>query len=155
MIDGKTAALISACTEIGAAVGGATQSVQLRYRRFGRLLGAAFQVQDDILGIWGDEAVTGKSAATDLAEGKLSLPVVYALNRKGRFASRWSKPRSSPGQVAVLRSLLEKEGALAYTRAQAKRLTNAAMAELEALHPAGQAGEALRELALRLLTRRA
>ena len=155
MIDGKTAALISACAEIGAALGGAGTPAQLRYRRFGRLLGAAFQVQDDLLGIWGDEAVTGKSAATDLVEGKLSLPVVYALRLNGRFAREWSKPARSAKRVATLRSLLEEEGAMAYATRQAKRLTNAAVAELEALHPHEPAASALNELVRRLLGRQA
>jgi len=155
MIDGKTAALISACSEIGAALGSAGRSVQLGYRKFGRLLGAAFQVQDDILGIWGDEALTGKSASTDLVEGKLSLPVVYALGQKGRFASLWSKSPKDPRMVGTLRSRLEEEGALAYSERQAERLTNAAITELDALHPNGPAGKALRELVLQLLSRRA
>jgi geranylgeranyl diphosphate synthase type I len=155
MIDGKTAALISACSEIGAALGDAGRAAQLRFRKFGRLLGAAFQVQDDILGIWGDEALTGKSAATDLAQGKLSLPVVYALRRKGKFARQWSKPGRSPRRVAELRSLLEEEGALSYSLCQARRLTGAALTELDLLHPGGPAGAALEELVRRLLARRA
>jgi geranylgeranyl diphosphate synthase type I len=155
MVDGKTAALISACSQIGAALGGAGRPAQLRYRSFGRLLGAAFQVQDDILGIWGDETITGKSAATDLLEGKLSLPVVYALRREGRFAREWSSSRRRPSQVAALRSMLEAEGALAYSVRQAKRLTRAAFAELHGLHPQGPAGRALDELVHQLLYRRA
>jgi geranylgeranyl diphosphate synthase type I len=155
MIDGKTAALISACSEIGAALGGAGRAAQRRYRKFGRLLGAAFQVQDDILGIWGDESITGKSAATDLVEGKLSLPVVYALRLNGRFARQWSKPGRSARQIAALRFLLEDEGAMAYAVRQAKRLTRAALAELDALHPHGTAGDALKELVHLLLSRQA
>ena len=75
MIEGKTAALISACTQIGAILGGADEATIEGYRVFGRDLGLAFQVQDDILGIWGDEALTGKSTASDLVEGKNSLPI--------------------------------------------------------------------------------
>src|SRR5512143_1245775 len=65
MIAGKTAALLSACCHIGSLLGGADDSKQDAYRSFGHYLGLAFQVEDDILGIWGDEAVTGKSAAND------------------------------------------------------------------------------------------
>ncbi len=104
MIDGKTAALLSACTESGAILGGASKHVQRGYREFGRLLGAAFQVQDDILGIWGSESATGKSAASDLAEGKLSLPVVYGLRRQGKFARGWL---SSPAPTVACRDAEE------------------------------------------------
>src|SRR5512140_3708111 len=90
MIAGKTAALLSACCHIGSLLGGADDSRQDAYRSFGHYLGLAFQVQDDILGIWGNEAVTGKSAAGDLVEGKNSLPVLAGLSRKGKFAARWA-----------------------------------------------------------------
>ncbi|HEY7506377.1 MAG TPA: polyprenyl synthetase family protein, partial [Nitrososphaera sp.] len=73
MISGKTAALLSACCHIGSLLGGADDAKQDAYRSFGHYLGLAFQVQDDILGIWGDEVITGKSAANDLIEGKKSF----------------------------------------------------------------------------------
>src|SRR5262245_35325878 len=62
MVAGKTAALLSASCHIGALLGGADDAKQEAYRSFGHYLGLAFQVQDDILGIWGDEFQTGKSA---------------------------------------------------------------------------------------------
>ena len=68
MISGKTSALLSACTQIGALLGYAQDEQIELYRLFGYHLGLAFQVQDDILGIWGDEALTGKSTASDLVE---------------------------------------------------------------------------------------
>src|SRR5512143_2793298 len=60
MVSGKTAALLSACCHIGSLLGAADDSKQDAYRSFGHYRGLAFQVQDDILGIWGDEAVIGK-----------------------------------------------------------------------------------------------
>ncbi|MCX6068414.1 MAG: polyprenyl synthetase family protein, partial [Chloroflexi bacterium] len=75
MISGKTAALLSSCCQIGALLGTSDESTLEAYRSFGHYLGLAFQVQDDILGIWGNEAVTGKSVASDLVKGKKSLPV--------------------------------------------------------------------------------
>ena len=75
MVSGKTAALIAASTEIGALAAGATPNVCTAYHQFGRSLGLAFQVQDDLLGIWGDTALTGKSTESDLVTGKNSLPV--------------------------------------------------------------------------------
>ena len=91
MIAGKTAALLSACCHIGSILGGVDESKQDAYRSFGHAVGLAFQVQDDILGIWGDEAITGKSAASDLLEGKKSLPVLHGLSHGGKFAERWTK----------------------------------------------------------------
>jgi geranylgeranyl diphosphate synthase type I len=86
MIAGKTAALLAACCQIGALLGGASEDQQEIYRSYGHYLGLAFQVQDDILGIWGDENITGKSAASDLVEGKNSLPILIGLGKKNRFA---------------------------------------------------------------------
>jgi geranylgeranyl diphosphate synthase, type I len=82
MVAGKTAALLSACCHIGALLGGADEAKQESYRSFGHYLGIAFQVQDDILGIWGNESLTGKSAASDLVEGKNSLPVLAGLAQR-------------------------------------------------------------------------
>ncbi len=82
MIGGKTSALLSACTHIGSLLGYANEEKQESYRLFGYHLGLAFQVQDDILGIWGDEALTGKSAASDLVEGKNSLPVLVCFGQE-------------------------------------------------------------------------
>lgn len=154
MIGGKTAALLSACTEVGAILGGAGAKSRAGYGEFGRLLGAAFQVQDDILGIWGDESATGKSAATDLAEGKLSLPVVYGLRQGGGFARAWSKAGTRARRTTALRQMLEKEGAYDYSSRQARRLTDQALSQLLALRPKGPAGAALAELTAQLLGRR-
>ncbi len=101
MIGGKTSALLSACTHIGALLGNAGEAEQEAYRQFGYHLGLAFQVQDDILGIWGDEALTGKSAASDLVEGKNSLPVLYALGKHGKFSERWKQGPITAGEVGV------------------------------------------------------
>lgn len=81
MIRRKTAALLAASAEIGASL--ATDDTRMvgQFYRFGEHLGLAFQIQDDILGTWGDEQVTGKSAASDIRDRKKTLPVVYALNQ--------------------------------------------------------------------------
>ena len=78
MIGRKTAALISASIEAGALLATDDDEVIARYRRFGWSLGLAFQVNDDLLGIWGQEQATGKEP-TDLARHKKTLPVLYAL----------------------------------------------------------------------------
>src|SRR5919106_5904564 len=110
MIAGKTAALLSACCHIGALLGGADDARQETYRSFGHYLGLAFQVQDDILGIWGNESVTGKSAASDLIERKNSLPVLAGLSANGKFAARWKQGPILPNEVEEVARFLAIEG---------------------------------------------
>jgi len=153
MIAGKTAALISACCHLGALLGGADDSAQEIYRSFGQYLGLAFQVQDDILGIWGDETVTGKSVASDLVEGKNSLPVLAGLAKKGKFADRWAQGPIKPEEVEEVSRLLAMEGGLLAAQDAAKQMTDLALANLREADPQGEAGEALFELMNKLLNR--
>jgi geranylgeranyl diphosphate synthase type I len=80
MIGRKTAALFAAAAEAGALLATDDAGVVESYRVFGYNLGLAFQIQDDMLGTWGDEQVTGKSAATDIRDKKKALPAVYGLS---------------------------------------------------------------------------
>ena len=153
MISGKTAALLSGCCHIGSWLGGADDSRQEAYRAFGHYLGLAFQAQDDILGIWGDEAVTGKSAASDLVEGKNSLPVLAGLGKKGTFAERWAKGPIQPEEVEEVRRSLASEGGLIVAQDASKQMTDLALMSLREADPQGEAGEALFELADKLLKR--
>jgi geranylgeranyl diphosphate synthase, type I len=154
MVGGKTAALLSACTCLGSLAASAPPDTCETYAHFGRLLGLAFQAQDDLLGIWGDPSVTGKSAASDLLAGKKSLPVVYGLSRGGAFAVRWGQGPVTGQDVQAVAAQLEVEGGRAYTLEQANRLTGEALQTLEDAHPQGKAGQALRDLAHMLLSRK-
>jgi geranylgeranyl diphosphate synthase type I len=153
MISGKTAALLSACCQIGALLGSRDETKQDAYRAFGHYLGLAFQVQDDILGIWGDEALTGKSAASDLIEGKNSLPVLAGLGVNGRFAERWRQGPVRAEEVQELARLLAGEGAYETASDAARQMTDLALMSLREADPQGEAGDALFELADRLLKR--
>jgi len=153
MIGGKTSALLSACTHIGALLGNAGEAEQEAYRQFGYHLGLAFQVQDDILGIWGDEAVTGKSAASDLVEGKNSLPVLYALGKQGKFAERWKQGPITVGEVKAVAAQLEDEGGRSYAEEMSEKETQIALEYLRKANPRGTAGESMLELANMLLKR--
>jgi geranylgeranyl diphosphate synthase, type I len=138
MVRGKTAALLSACTYIGALAGGAQPDICQKYREFGDLLGMAFQVQDDLLGIWGDVAVTGKSTASDLVTGKKTLPVLYGLGKQGAFARRWAQGMIRPDETPALAARLEVEGARDYVSQAAELLTQQALEKLEQVRPTGQ-----------------
>ncbi len=153
MIEGKTAALLSACTQIGAILGNADDSTVEQYRIFGRDLGLAFQVQDDLIGVWGEESLTGKSTASDLLERKNSLPILYGVSQKGKFADYWFTSGSSHGDVVQAAQMLKDEGAYEFSRQEAKRLTTQAYDALKNANPKGVAGDALSELVDKLLVR--
>lgn len=153
MISGKTAALLSACCRIGAVLGGADEEKEEAYRSYGHYLGLAFQVQDDILGIWGDEKVTGKSAASDLVEGKNSLPVLIGLGKKRKFAERWAKGSIQLGEVEEVARLLASEGGYGEAKEASIQMTDLAINSLREADPQGEAGEALFELTNKLLNR--
>jgi geranylgeranyl diphosphate synthase type I len=158
MIEGKTAALLAASAELGALV--VTDEVdRIRsHARWARRVGMAFQIQDDILGIWGDEALTGKSSATDVRDKKKTLPVVFALNQSAepavarRLAAILSGPPPLPGEmVEEVMSLLDDVDARGYAVEMASKYYRAAQAELEAW--SGPSYDNLRALA-RALTQR-
>ena len=153
MIAGKTAALLSACCHIGALLGGGDEARQDSYRAFGHYLGLAFQVQDDILGIWGDEVLTGKSAASDLIEGKNSLPVLAGLGSNGQFAERWKRGPIRADEVQQLARVLASEGGYETATEAARQMTDLALMSLREADPQGEAGDALFELADKLLKR--
>jgi len=153
MVSGKTAALLSACCHIGALLGGGDEAKQDAYRAFGHYLGLTFQVQDDILGIWGDEALTGKSAASDLVEGKNSLPVLAGLGANGKFAARWKQGPIRADEVQELARVLAGEGGYETATAAAKQMTDLALMSLREADPQGEAGDALFALTDKLLKR--
>ena len=154
MISRKTAALLSACTQVGAALSGAYESTRDSYRGFGHYLGLAFQVQDDYLGIWGDSSQTGKSTDSDLLTGKKSLPVLYGLAKKGPFAHRWAEGPINADEVGSLSEQLAIEGAKLFTQEATDQMTDLALQSLRAAEPQGTAGEALFELTHKLLSRK-
>jgi geranylgeranyl diphosphate synthase type I len=91
MVAGKTAALIACTCWLGASSAGASQSQADSFAAFGRQLGLAFQHQDDLLGVWGDPLLTGKSAETDLRTRKQALPAVLGLQARGPLGDRFRR----------------------------------------------------------------
>ncbi|MCX2733459.1 family 2 encapsulin nanocompartment cargo protein polyprenyl transferase [Saccharopolyspora sp. NFXS83] len=139
MVGSKTGALLSCSCALGAFFGGASEERVEHLRRFGFRLGLAFQLVDDVLGIWGDPAVTGKPVHSDLRNRKKSLPVVAALNSgtaAGReLAELYADGRELSEQDAVRAArLVSDSGARDWSR------THIGTLEAEALHHLNTAG---------------
>ena len=153
MVGGKTAALLAFSLEVGALCAGVSPEIQAHYRDFGHNLGMSFQVQDDILGIWGAEEKIGKSTTGDLLTRKKTLPVLYGLAQEKAFYEGWKDGEITQEKALVLSQILEAEGGRAYAQSAADRLTDLALNALENANPEGEAGEILRDLAKNMLKR--
>jgi geranylgeranyl diphosphate synthase, type II len=157
MIEKKTARMISASTEIGAIIGGGT-AVQIKaLRRFGKYLGLAFQLQDDILDIDGDEKKIGKTIGKDIIEGKRTYLLLTALDRaKGgdrRLMESVMRRRCVEiDAIRRVRNIYEREGVLSDARKEMERFTVKAQHELR-VFPGNRAVSALLWLSGSLLRR--
>jgi geranylgeranyl diphosphate synthase, type I len=153
MITGKSAALLSACAELGALIACGDPQIAQHYADFGLNLGIAFQIRDDILGIWGDPSVTGKSAATDILSRKKSLPVLYGLTHSEKLADIYQ--RKEFGQKSVDEAIIELNtiDAQKFTRHSEESYYNTALSALEAANPRRQPSEWLMQLVNSLFAR--
>lgn len=136
MIEKKTGALFDCALRVGGLVGTEDQALVEALGRCGRLLGVAFQVRDDLLGVWGAENRTGKLPAADIRNRKKSLPAVYALSHsEGETAAElrriYSQPQLSDADVSTVLVALESVGAPAYCRRMAEERRERALSELE------------------------
>jgi len=153
MIRNKTAALIACAMRIGALVGGADEAQAEHYAGFGENLGLAFQVIDDVLGIWGDESNTGKSTSSDILTRKKTLPVVYALGDPALRAlyAREMTPQDVPQVIEILERHQARE--LATQIAQQFAAKAVECLSSNAVNPAAQ--QAILDLGASLLGRNA
>jgi geranylgeranyl diphosphate synthase type I len=136
MIGRKTAALIAGSAEAGAVLATEDESIIAAYRRFGWALGLAFQLNDDLLGVWGDETETGKQTS-DIATRKKTLPLIFALaeatgddGHRLRTILAQSRREPSADEIDEVHAILERVGAQEYTRARARGYRDEALAEL-------------------------
>lgn len=152
MTDRKTGALFGCAAELGGLFGNAGPGELRRLREFGRLVGRAFQHTDDLLGIWGDTAVTGKPVYSDLRSRKKSLPVVFALSAGTAEAAALAElyHREKPlddGELIAAAQLVEAAGGRAWSRTEAERLCAQAIALIDEIGDDPAAGADLRTLA--------
>ena len=142
MIEGKAAAVIGASVALGALVGGANPEQAACLQRFGEHLGLAFQMRDDLLGIWGDPARTGKAAGNDILRRKKSLPLLHALHHEQvgeQFAARFANA-FGPEDLPAVMALLEQAGARHVAETHLRLQHEASLAALgAALEPAPSA----------------
>ena len=158
MIAGKTAALLSASLAVGAILGGADESLVQCYASFGHKLGLTFQIVDDILGIWGDPAVTGKSAASDILTKKKTMPILYALGWEAErgyddLARLYAQPSLTDEHVPSVLALLRRCSAHEYAQQQARAYYGQTAQHLQSAGPDHPARDALQALAESLVGR--
>jgi geranylgeranyl diphosphate synthase type I len=157
MIEKKTGALFDCSLRLGALAAGASQNVADRLGRSGRLMGLAFQIRDDMLGIWGAQTRTGKEVAADIRRRKKTLPIVYALSLPGESAGRvrdvYSAEVVSEQGVSDILSFLDSISAQQYCAELARKKRDEALAELRNSNLAGDAAVELSDVVDFLLER--
>jgi geranylgeranyl diphosphate synthase type I len=145
MIKGKTAALLAACAQLGAWIATGDKELARLYHTFGSNIGIAFQIRDDILGIWGDTEVTGKSVATDIISRKKSLPVLYGLAATEQLVSIYQQETFTETDVFEAVELLDEVNAQSYAHEQEIIYYERAMNALKAAQPKEEAATILYE----------
>jgi octaprenyl-diphosphate synthase len=138
IIDAKTAELTACCCRLGALFCAMTPDVVASMARYGRWLGIAFQIADDLLDLVGEERTTGKSLGTDLDQLKLTLPLIHLLGQApDDVATRLRHLLHSSGNHKrdALRPYLQESGALGYAQQRAEEYSARARVELECLPP--------------------
>ncbi|MCW0213253.1 MAG: polyprenyl synthetase family protein [Pseudonocardia sp.] len=159
----KTAAYtVERPLHLGAALAGADPDLISAYRRFGADIGVAFQLRDDLLGVFGDPAVTGKPAGDDLREGKRTVLVALALQRAGEqgadapraeIVAALGDPDLDETRLARIRGLLHELGAVQAVEQRIAALTGSALDALSAADLREPGASALADLAVRATRR--
>jgi len=159
MVFKKTGALLEAAVLAGATLATDRPDVLENYRQFADNIGIAFQIRDDILGIWGDSARTGKSADNDLRRKKKTLPVLYTLEqaaaprRQQLQALYASEQPLTADEIAFVRDCLEETGARQYAQHTADGYIERAFAALQRLNIVNQPQTDLETIARFLIDR--
>ncbi len=160
VVEGKTALLIGAACEIGGIYGGGDESLCSALHTFGINLGCGFQIIDDLLDYRGDSDKTGKATGNDLVEGKMTLPLIYALQRaddKDRqlLLSILADPQLRGSRLTQVSDLIQRHQGFSKAREKAEEMIDQAMAALPVLQDPGSVREraVLEELCTYVLNR--
>jgi geranylgeranyl diphosphate synthase type I len=138
MISRKTGALMEASTKMGALLGGGKPREVRALAKYGRLIGMAFQIQDDMLGVAGEQKKFGKPVGSDIREGKRTLIVVCALKTASRrdraeLLRALGNEDASKAEIRRAISILRKTGAIEYAARKARELVEEAKSKLHVL----------------------
>jgi len=150
VIYSKTARLFEAATQIGAILCDAPEEVETALKNYGKYLGTAFQLIDDVMDYTSDGEEMGKNVGDDLAEGKPTLPLLYAMQNssgaKAELIKEAIEKANGMDHLEQILSIMEETGSLQYTQDKAIQEADKAIAELKVL-PEGEYKEALVTLA--------
>jgi geranylgeranyl diphosphate synthase type I len=158
MAEGKTGSLMGCACALGGLLAGADSERVDGLREFGRRLGVAFQCADDVLGIWGRTARSGKPVGADLAARKKSLPVAAALQGTDSAAERLRDLYSGERplreeELDLVRDLVEKAGGRQAAEEEARRQLQAALRALSYAAPTADVYRQLQEIAWAMVRR--
>lgn len=133
----KTAILFSVCAEIGATCGGATEHIREKFRNFGREIGFAFQIKDDIFDYF-DDPIIGKPTGNDIREGKVTLPLLHVLSnlddsQKEKYCNILKRENLNSEEIAMFISLAIKGGGIEYAESRMEHHIQNAKREIENL----------------------
>jgi octaprenyl-diphosphate synthase len=159
VIDNKTAVLLAAACEIGALLGDVEPEKRLALREFGHHLGMAFQLKDDLLDYVSTDSTLGKNTGTDFKEGKVTLPLIHALEyantaERETIVAALQKRKTSKKDFQKVKDIIETYGGLEYTSNVSKEHIDKARGYL-APFPPSPYKEAILELATYFITREA
>ena len=158
MISRKTGALIRCSLNLGAVVGADDSDTSAAFRECGRALGYVFQIRDDLLGVWGEEAVTGKPVGADIRRKKSSYPIVCALEAADERDARvihdiYEKPEIEEDDVASVLEVMERIGVRDDAQAEASWWADEAMRSIERVELSAESRREIEELTHFLLVR--
>ncbi len=150
----KTASLLECAAHLGAILATRKKRIIETYRGYAQNLGLAFQITDDLLGIWGEKERTGKVVGEDIKAGKKSLPVVYAFEEERRRGLRRLEEIYGEADLDALLPILEELKVKELCQERARHFQKKALEELERTGIDNRAQRHLRDLALFLVERR-
>lgn len=158
MIKGKTADLFACSLKLGAIVGTDDEQIIEGLNQFGNNLGMAFQIQDDVLGIWGEDSKTGKSSSSDIMKKKKTLPTIYGIEKtepeqRSELLRVYAQPKVSDEDIPVVLQILNDVSARKYAEETAAKYCDMALAELEKIDIPHSSKDDLSSLARSLIGR--